>query len=505
MTEQERYLQAKESLTEQGQLLYAARLLERAARLFPETIAVIISEQEKISYRELFAAACAISNHLATSGIQPGDKVMILYENSIQFYKAYYGAWQTGAIVVPVNVFLHENEVSHIIQDADPALIFVSDAQAPKISPTYTKTIISAAQLEEIVQNPSPQPFTVQELPRDEMCALLYTSGTTGVPKGVMLSSNNIMINIIQGVARFNFTGHERIYCALPLFHSFTQNTCVWASTACGVTVILVPTISRTTLLAACALAPTIVLGVPGLFALFCRLKASFSAVRYFISGGDALPDKIRMYFELVYGRKICNGYGLSETSPFVSVDFDDVIEPTSNVGKPMIGIEYQIRDTSQDGEHLIGVLWLKGPNIMLGYYQAPEATAAVLHDGWFNTGDLAYIDKRGKIVICGREKDLIAHKGIKIYPQEIENLLMAHPQVMMAAVIGVKNSLEEYPVAYIVLKEPLATAAQILHTYCTQHLAAYKIPRQFIIVENLPLTPTGKIDKKELKKNHTA
>lgn len=170
-----------------------------------------------------------------------------------------------------------------------------------------------------------------------------------------------------------------------------------------------------------------------------------------------------------------------------------------------MIGIEYQIRDTSQDGEHLIGVLWLKGPNIMLGYYQAPEATAAVLHDGWFNTGDLAYIDKRGKIVICGREKDLIAHKGIKIYPQEIENLLMAHPQVMMAAVIGVKNSLEEYPVAYIVLKEPFATAAQILHTYCTQHLAAYKIPRQFIIVENLPLTPTGKIDKKELKKNHTA
>lgn len=503
MTEQERYHHLQESLTEQGQLLYAARLLERAARLFPETLALIINEQEKITYRELFAAACSVSNYLITRGVQPGDKIMILYENSIQFYKAYYGAWQTGAVVVPVNVFLHEQEVAHIINDAQPVIIFASDTQAAKVAPEHAEKIVATKLLEEIAQCKPTEPFTMRELPRDEMAALLYTSGTTGVPKGVMLSSNNIMTNIIQGVARFDFAGQERIYCALPLFHSFTQNTCVWASTTCGVTVILVPSITRTNLLAACAHKPTVVLGVPGLFALFCRLKVSFDTVRYCISGGDALPDKIRMYFELVYGRKICNGYGLSETSPFVSVDFDDVIEPTSCVGKPMIGIAYEIRDASHDGEHDIGVLWLKGPNVMLGYYRAPEATAQVLQDGWFNTGDLAYIDTRGKIVICGREKDLIAHKGIKIYPQEIENLLMAHPQVTMAAVIGVKDSLEEYPVAYVVLKEPLANATNILHIYCTHHVAAYKVPRQFIIVENLPLTPTGKIDKKELKKKH--
>lgn len=503
MTEQERYDHLSSSLRENGQLLYAGRLLERAARLFPERLAIVMHGQEKITYQELFASACIISNYLTAQQVQPRDKIMILYENSIQFYQTYYGAWQTGAIVVPVNVFLHEEEVNHIIADAEPKFIFTSDSQAAKIAPEHAHLIISAIQLAEILKQPA-QPYTPRELARDEMSALLYTSGTTGAPKGVMLSSDNIVTNIIQGTARFDFAGEERIYCALPLFHSFTQNTCVWSSTACGVTVILIPTITRTNLLEAFIYKPTIVLGVPGLFALFCRLKAPFDTVRYCISGGDALPDKIRMYFELVYGRKICNGYGLSETSPFVSVDFDDVIEPTSCVGKPMIGIEYEVRETSRDGMHDIGVLWLKGPNVMLGYYQAPEATAHVLQDGWFNTGDLAYIDKRGKIVICGREKDLIAHKGIKIYPQEIENILMAHPNVTMAAVIGVKKETEEYPVAYIVLKDPLADAAKILHTYCMNYLAAYKVPRQFIIVENLPLTPTGKINKKELKKNHS-
>lgn len=503
MSEQERYDQIKKTLTQNNELIYAGRLLERAARLYPTVPAVIISTEEQISYQELYHAASTISHHLINAGVNPRDKIMILYENSINFYRIYYGAWQTGAVVVPVNTFLHEQEIAHIINDAQPKIIFVSDTLSKKITATAA-TIITQAQVTEMLKTPNALSFTVRELARNEMSALLYTSGTTGTPKGVMLSSDNIIMNSIQAAARFNFSGQERLYCALPLFHSFTQNTCVWASTTFGVTVILVPTITRTNLLAGFALKPTLVIGVPGLYALFCRFKnISFASVRYLISGGDALVDKIRMYFELIYGRKLCNGYGLSETSPFISVDFDDVIGPTSTVGKPFLGIECQLRESTQEGNYTVGVLWVKGPNIMLGYYNAPEATAKVMDNGWFNTGDLARFDEQGKIVICGREKDLIAHKGIKIYPQEIENILMAHPQVMMAAVIGVKNGAEEFPVAYLVLKEKLSDAPALLHTYCTQHLAAYKIPRQFIIVESLPLTPTGKIDKKELKKNH--
>lgn len=221
--------------------------------------------------------------------------------------------------------------------------------------------------------------------------------------------------------------------------------------------------------------------------------------VRYMISGGDALPDKIRMYVELLYGRKLCNGYGLSETSPFIAVDFDDTVSPTHTVGKPLAQIQCQIRDGDP-----IGTLWIKGPNIMLGYYNAPQATQQILQDGWLDTGDLARIDAFGKIVICGRAKDIIVNKGIKIYPQEIETLLMSHPLVTMVAVIGVgEHDADQYPLAYVVLKESTKNALDVLYQFCQQNLASYKIPRQFIIVDELPLTATGKINKKLLKEQY--
>jgi long-chain acyl-CoA synthetase len=498
--EEARYRLLTASFRDGADLLYAGTLLERAARQFPKRTALIISEKEQLTYEQLYQRATAVSAYLTEQGVTLRDRVMLLYENSINFYVAYFGIWQTGAVVVPLNTFLHEKELAYVISDAQPKALLVSNELAKKIAliDTPLPLIITEDTLNEIAQKPLTQPYTARKLDLDEMCALLYTSGTTGLPKGVMLSSRNIIINIIQGASRFQITDAERIYCALPLFHVFMQNTCVWASTAIGATVIIVPKIGRQTLLAGLALKPTIMLGVPGLYALLCRFKtAHFDTVRYCVSGGDAMVDKIRMYFELLYNRKICNGYGLSETSPFISIDLDDTVSPTSTVGRPCIGVQTEIRGGSP-----IGVLWLKGPNIMLGYYNAPEATAKVLVDGWFNTGDLARIDATGKIVICGREKDLIANKGRKIYPQEVENILMAHPYVMMAAVIGVPDETEgEYPIAYVTLKEPLPDAEKVLIAFCKQHLAVYKIPRQFMIVDQLPLTATGKVDKKELKK----
>jgi long-chain acyl-CoA synthetase len=225
--------------------------------------------------------------------------------------------------------------------------------------------------------------------------------------------------------------------------------------------------------------------------------------VRLFVSGGDALPDKIRAAFGLIYRRKLANGYGLTETTPVVSANLEDETVSAGNVGLPLIGIQCVARgDKGVDlpsGE--IGVLWVKGDNVMLGYYRAQEATDKVLQNGWFNTGDLGYIDERGRIVITGREKDLIINKGFNIYPQEIENIILLHPNVIRAGVVGRIDEEGEVPVAFVQIRTADDDMEQSLRSLCMQHLAAYKVPRQFYCdTKELPATATGKIDKKILR-----
>ncbi len=238
--------------------------------------------------------------------------------------------------------------------------------------------------------------------------------------------------------------------------------------------------------------------------ALICLMKtAPVESVRLFVSGGDALPDKIRAAFGLIYRRKLVNGYGLTETSPVISVNLDDETVPASNVGRPLVGIECAVRDDHgvDVAQGNIGVLWVKGDNVMLGYYKAPEATNQVLKDGWFNTGDLGYIDSKGRIVITGREKDLIIHKGFNIYPQEIENVILSYPNAIQAAVVGFHDGDGEVPVAFVQLRSMEEHCERNLRTLCAQHLASYKIPRQFFCdTKDLPATATGKIDKKVLR-----
>ncbi|MBY0110091.1 MAG: AMP-binding protein [Candidatus Babeliaceae bacterium] len=486
--------------------LYAGQMLWRAARKWPERIALICNNEE-ITFNQLYQQASAVSYFLQQQKVVPGDKVMILYENSLDFYRAYHGAWQVGAVVIPINTFMHEKELEHVINDSQPAVLIVSEKLSSKVLQLYknARFIITQEELNALCANP--QQFIPVPLQQHELSVLLYTSGTTGLPKGVMLSSYNCIYNSIQGIAKFTSQKDDRILCALPLFHSFMQNACIWSTCLLGAAVIVVPKIDRKALLVGIACKPTVVLGIPQLFGLFCLLKKlNFSKVRFFICGGDALPDKIRKFFELIYGRKICNGYGLSETSPFVSVDLDDTRSETNTIGKPLIGISVQLRDeTGKDiSKTAIGTLWVKGDNTMLGYYNALQATEKILQDGWLNTGDLARINSQGKLVICGREKDLIIHNGIKIYPQEIENCLMQHQAVQAVGVIGqATDDDNEIPVAYIAAPDYVEKrdelAQELLHL-SKQHLAAYKIPRAFIIMRELPMTATGKINKKELR-----
>jgi len=494
-------------ITADGQLLYVGNLLQRAAQKFSKEVPALIYKDETITYQELYDRASSLCKLLKKRGLKPKERVLICFENSPEFYVAYFGVLQAGAVVAPINTFLKEKELAHIVADAQPRFIITSVDRKPIFEQTDGGNLPPIITDDEIpTPDASFSPDKPITLKPDEMAALLYTSGTTGLPKGVMLSSRNIITNCVQGLTRLQIGYKERVFGVLPLFHVFAQTACIWSAFLVGATVILVPKIDRRYILSALKHKPTGFLGVPALYGLMCLLKtAPLDSVKFFISGGDAMPDKIRMYFELLYRRKICNGYGLTETSPVIAVDCDDVMQPTSSVGRPVYGIEIEIRD--EQGKALpkgeIGELWVKGPNVMLGYYNAKEQTEKVLKNGWFNTGDTMYIDTDGKLIITGRTKDLIINKGINIYPQEIENVILGYPNVIRVGVIGQKDERDgEIPIAYVQLRDEEAGIEEKLKTLCANQLAPYKVPRSFICsTQELPTTATGKVDKKVLRK----
>jgi long-chain acyl-CoA synthetase len=311
----------------------------------------------------------------------------------------------------------------------------------------------------------------------------------------------------MQAYARLMIFGqkeNDRYFSVLPLFHVFAQNTCLWLPVMTGASVVIVRKIDRKLIMEGLRKKPTIFFGFPALYGLLCMLKtAPLDSIRIFVSGADMLPDKIRYAFAAIYGRKICSGYGLTEAAPVVAFGFDNETKLTNVVGDPVAGIECDVRD--ENGKSLevgqVGTLWVRGDNIMMGYYNAHEATSAVLKDGWLNTGDLASIDKEGKLAIQGRSKDLIIHKGFNIYPQEVENILMTHPAVFKAAVIGKEESFSgQVPVAYVAVKSAVTNLEESLRVLCANNLASYKIPRKFVCLDDLPMNATGKVDKKQLQ-----
>lgn len=511
-TEQERFDAYYDSILENGRMIFAGALLQRAAKNYPGQTALTCRETA-ITYGDLYIKTISISKKLQQMGVGPGDRVILLIENSIEFYLGYYGIWQTGAVVAPLNTFLHAEELYHIINDAQPKVMIISNSFAERLKefdkyklPSY----LTEDDIHALTKNSKPdEDFAIPPIPAEEMAAILYTSGTTGFPKGVMLSSKNILTNIIQGICRTDIVPSDSIFGALPFFHSFAQFACVWGSFFLGGTTIIIPRIERGLLLEGLEHKPTLVAGVPALYGLFCLMRnVPFDRVRYFVSGGDAMPDKIRIAFEMIYRRRICNGYGLTETSPLIAVNLEDQLLAPNTVGKVSIGIKCSLRDeqgneVKKNGDK--GILWVKGDNVMLGYYNAPKQTEKVLKDGWLDTGDWAYFDDHNRLVISGRHKDLIIHKGFNIYPPEIENVLMMHPAVINAAVVGKKDpDVGEIIVAFVVLRHEVADIENVLRKLCKQHLAAYKIPKQFYVLkqEELPLTPLKKIDKKRLRKD---
>src|SRR5579872_2323275 len=282
-----------------GKLMFAGRLLQRAVQEHGDTVALIYNDKH-ITYKKLYALACALSKKIVEKyGLKPRDRGIICFENSPEFYITYFALWQAGIIVAPVNTFLKQTELAHIIVHAQPAIIMTSSDRIELFEKTEVQLppIVTEKDIDDVDES-IPVADTIVDLEPDELAALLYTSGTTGLPKGVMLSSKNIMTNVLQIASLLGISHKEKLLGVLPLFHSFAQNTCVWASLFYGVTIILVAKIERKAILDGLSHKPTVFLGVPALYGLLCLMKtAPLESVRLFVCGGDALADKIRAGF----------------------------------------------------------------------------------------------------------------------------------------------------------------------------------------------------------------
>jgi long-chain acyl-CoA synthetase len=517
------YREVRKKYSQGADLLSIGDFIRRAFWSHPNETALICGK-DSISYKELYYRAVLVAKLLDKNNVKFRDKVLLYCENSVEFYIFYYAIWLRGAVAIPLNIFLHEKELAHIINDSKPVAILTLEKLKSKLDDLVTQD--NPVQDNPVQDNPViftekdincervvpksvrsiRDPFKNDKLDLDEMCLLLYTSGTTGVSKGVMLSSRNILTNAMQDYARQRlFTAEkERFIAVLPLFHVFAQNTCMWLPLMTGSSVIIVPRIERRLILEGLQKKPTLFFGFPALYGLLCLMKnAPLDSVKRFVSGADAMPDKIRAAFAMIYGRKICAGYGLTEASPVIAINHDQENLETSVVGQPVVELECEIRD--EEGLSLArgetGTLWVRGDNVMLGYYKAPDATKKVLKKGWLNTGDLASIDVAGNLTIRGRSKDLIIHKGFNIYPQEVENVLMTHPNVFKAAVIGKEEAVVgQVPIAYVAARGDKDYVEKSLRDLCKNNLAIYKVPRRFICLDDLPMSSTGKVDKKQLQ-----
>ncbi len=347
---------------------------------------------------------------------------------------------------------------------------------------------------------------------RKKPAAILYTSGTTGKPKGAVLTHKNLLSNADAGVKMFKVTRKDRFLLFLPMFHAFSFMVCMLLPITVGARVIILKSVKPfSRVIKAVVLGrATFFIAIPPVYNLlsmkrFPRLIFRLLPLRICVSGAAPLPSDTLERWDKNYPVPLLEGYGLTEASPIVSCNPLDGVRKPGSVGVPLPGIE--VRIISEDGAGLppgqVGEITVRGPNVMRGYLNAPQETADVLKDGWLLTGDLGYLDKDGYIFIVDRKKDLIISHGMNIYPREVEEALYAHPAVRQAAVVGVKDAGRgEVPKAFVSVHEGHTVTEKELKAFLKKRLASFKLPRQVELMENLPTNPTGKILKKELRRS---
>lgn len=464
------------------------------------------------TYKQLNAAITETKNWLVESGIRPGDRVMLVCENSRALIALLFALTELDAWPVLVSAHLAPEEVDKIRQHSDARRVIYTmsiSAVATKHAKQDGATITEIAGLGAIgigALNEATEPEPVEPGSPDNVAALIYTSGTTGVPKGVMLTHRNVLF-MADGAARIrSIVPQDRVFGVLPMSHAVGLSVVMLGTLLRGATLYVTPRFDPIS--GAAALMKegiTIFLGVPALFVQllqYAKLRRFSSlhcpSLRILASSGAPLQQSVKTATEALMGLVLHNGYGVTECSPTIAQTRIEEPRGDVSVGRAFPGVEIKVVDASgttlRDGE--IGELRVRGPNIMKGYYQAPEETAAVIDsEGWFNTRDLAKIED-GNVFIVGRAKELIVHLGLNVYPIEVESVLNTHPAVLRSAVIGRPVEGDEEIVAFVQLNEGASVSTNELAIYVATHLASYKRPNKILTVGELPTTPTGKVIK---------
>lgn len=503
----------------------------------PNAIA-IIDDKRTLNYRQLVYGANLMVDHIErlAPSTSFGDKIGLLIPPSGAFAIAFGATRWASRIAIPLNYLLKPEELVQIIKDADLRVIFTIEFFKPMteqintLLQTQGRPAVLFITMESLTFTPPPAwkklllglwPRSLQSLVRpvpprhpDDVAVILYTSGTSGVPKGVMLTNQNLESNANDSVTHCRFTQKTVFLGILPMFHALGLQANFLIPLMLGCKVVYQARFSAVAVFEAVQKHQCQVLvAVPSMFSVLASAKAgkpdSLKTIIHAISGGEPLAVSLIQAFQEKFGITLMEGFGLTETSPIVAIGVPWGFKPGS-VGKVIPDVK--VRIVGEDGRTLgpnqDGELWLQGPNVMKGYYQNPQLTAEVLTpapDRWFKTGDLARLDEEGYLYITGRIKDMIIMAGEKMFPREIEDVLKQHPQVLHAAVIGVKDpSRGEVPVAFVQLQPDLpadqAPSAGTLRSFVRDKIAPYKVPRDVYFVDTMPRSGTGKILKRELK-----
>lgn len=494
-----------------------AQHVERGARLFPNRPALHF-EGQVFSYADLNAASNRAANAFATLGIQRGERVALWLPNTAAFIIAYLGSQKLGAVAVTINNALKASELEFILNDSGARLLLTTAALYAELAAVDCATVEHVLLIEgevaggltfaDLLQQAAPSCTSVATAPTDP-AALLYTSGTTGFPKGALLSHETVVVSAQLAVATFGLQPTDRVLLCLSMFHSFAQTAALNPCFEVGATLILHRQFAAEPVLHSIVTeAATVFFGVPTLYILLCEqaTRVQLQSVRRYISAGATLPVAIAHKWYAKIGTAINEGYGLTEVC-LASFNAEPLTKPGS-IGRPLAGVH--LRVVNELGEPMapgaLGELLIKTPSLMLGYWQRPDATSAVVRDGWFHTGDVGRMDEDGYYYIVDRIKDMVNVGGVKVYPSEVEHVLYQHPAVREVAVYGVPEPLLGEQVQATVVLHPGQTATpQALMAFCRQHLAEFKAPTIVDFVEQLPKGRTGKILKRLLRDQHQA
>ena len=470
--------------------------------------------RRRMSFSELERSCERVARLLRERGVGPGDRVGVMLPNVPEFAIAYYGALMAGAVVVPMNVLLKRREVSFVLGDCGAKLLlawheFAEPAGQGAADAGADAVVVEPEAFSTLLDELGP-PAGIVERSGQDTAVILYTSGTTGKPKGAQLTHANIARNVRVCVETlFHIRPGDVILGALPLFHGFGQVCGLNCAAATGASLALVPrfdagavldTIERERV--------TVFQGVPTMYSALLghprRDRFDVSSLRVCASGGAALPVEVLHAFEREFGCVVLEGYGLSETSPVASFNHPDGRRQPGSVGTAVEGVEMRVVDDLRRpvGAGEVGEIAIRGHNVMKGYWNQPEATAAAIDaDGWFYSGDLGRVDAEGRYYVVDRMKDMIIRGGYNVYPREIEEVLYEHACVHEAAVVGIPHAeLGEEVGAAIALKPAAEATTEELREFVRERVAAYKYPRHVWLLDELPKGPTGKILKRQIR-----